>query len=459
MSMKVRPTQSLDELRAEGVALRKQMPRREHGKLVLPERDVVAILEDQHRSRLQDLVPVRVGRMLQSPFALYRGSAAVMAHDLADAPCTGVEVIACGDAHVSNFGLYATPERTLAFDLNDFDEASNAPWEWDVKRLAASAYIGALDTGLRTDQARDIARASVTTYREIITVMMGMTALERYYYAGETTWMQQTLGSDSQRMVRQVTRKAKRNTSERMLEKIDLETVDGRVRIVDEPPIMRHDPYLTEDVTNLLMGEYLSTVRADIAVLLSQFTPIDTVLRVVGVGSVGTRCYIQLLTGPSNEPFFLQIKEAQPSVLESHGGRPSAIRKRAPRVRRGLNGFRVICCQRTLQAASDPFLGYIAVNGRDYYLRQFRDMKGSLDLSVLDAGQFEQYARLCGALLARGHSQSATAGIIEGYLLDSARFDDAIADWAVAYGEVVERDFEAVEAAVKSGRLPIERGV
>ncbi|MGC4192161.1 MAG: DUF2252 domain-containing protein [Thermomicrobiales bacterium] len=459
MELKHRIQRPIEDLRAKGVALRKQMPRREHARLVLPERDVVAILEEQHRSRIPDLVPVRIGRMLQSPFALYRGSAAVMAHDLADAPCTGIEVIACGDAHVSNFGLYGTPERTLAFDLNDFDEASNAPWEWDVKRLAASAYIGALDTGLRADQARDIARASVTSYREMLTLLMGMTALERYYYRGETAWLQQTLDSDTQRLVRHVARKAKRNTSDRMLDKIELETVDGATRIVEEPPIMRHDAYITPDLADQLMNAYLRTVRADIAVLLSQFSLVDGVLRVVGVGSVGTRCYIQLLEGPSGEPFFLQIKEAQASVLEAYGGRPSRIHDRAIRPRSGVNGFRAISCQRTLQAASDPFLGYFEIGGRDYYVRQFRDMKGSLDLATLDARQFEQYAQLCGALLARGHGQSPTAGIVEGYLLDSARFDDAIADWAVAYAEVVERDFETVEAAVKAGRLPVEHGV
>ncbi|MGB3330107.1 MAG: DUF2252 domain-containing protein, partial [Thermomicrobiales bacterium] len=441
MSILHQPAESLAALRTQGEALRKQMPRRDHAKLVLPERDVVAILEDQHRTRLPDLVPVRVGRMLQSPFAFYRGAAAVMAHDLADAPSTGIEVIACGDAHVANFGLYATPERTLAFDLNDFDEASNAPWEWDVKRLAASALIGALDSGLRPDQARGVAEASVRSYRETLSQMMQMTALERYYYRGETSWLKATLDSETQQLVRQVARKAKRNTSERMLDKVELDQTENGTRIVDEPPIVRHDPYITDDLVQRLTGEYLSSVRADIAVLLGQFKVVDTVLRVVGVGSVGTRCYIQLLTGLSNEPFFLQIKEAQASVLETYGGRPSLIHNRTVRPRSGLNGFRVVSCQRTLQAASDPFLGYLEENGRDYYVRQFRDMKGSLDLKAIDLTQWQQYAALCGALLARGHSQSGTAGIIDGYLQGSARFDSAVTDWAVAYAEVTERDF------------------
>ncbi|MGC4106630.1 MAG: DUF2252 domain-containing protein [Thermomicrobiales bacterium] len=454
-----RPVVLAEEMRAQGVALRKKMPRRRHADLTLPDRDVIAIMEDQNATRIPDLVPVRVGRMLQSPFSLYRGSAAMMAYDLADAPCTDVEVISCGDAHVSNFGLFATPERTLIFDLNDFDEASNAPWEWDVKRLAASAFIGALDAGIRSRTAKDIALASVKSYRKTITMMMDMQALHRYYYRGETSWLQATLDSKTQQLIRQTRSKAERNTSDRMLDKIEFEYSDGHLCIVEEPPIMRHDPTLTPESTAELLREYLKTVRADIAVLLSQFTSIDSVLRVVGVGSVGTHCYIQLMMGPRHEPFFLQIKEAQASVLDTYGKRPSIIHDQAVGDRKGLNGFRVISGQRILQAASDPFLGHFEANGRDYYVRQFRDMKGSFDLSLFKAGQFTQYAALCGALLARAHSQSPAANVIAGYLGDSERFDEAVADWAVAYADVVQKDFETLEAAVKSGRLPAERGV
>ena len=447
-------------MRAQGVALRKQISRSAHVTLKTPTRDAISILEDQHRSRIADLVPIRVGRMAQSPFAFYRGTAAVMAHDLASDPVTGLDVVACGDAHVANFGLYATPERTLTFDLNDFDEASDAPWEWDVKRLATSALIGALDTGLRSDQAQDIARACVTAYRQTLAEMMRLSAIERYYYNGETSWMQTTLDSETQKIVRRTARKAQRNTSERMLDKIEFTTVDGRVRIVDEPPIMQHDSSITPELATHLFTEYLHTVRADIAVLLSQFAQVDTVLRVVGVGSVGMQNYIQLLMGMRDEPFFLQIKEAQASVLHTYGKRPSRFHTDVRlRDRGGVHGFRVISCQRTLQAVSDSFLGYFSSNGRDYYVRQFRDMKGSLDLTVLNASQWAQYASLCGNLLARGHSQSPNGMVIDGYLDGSERFDAAITAWAAAYAEVVQRDFEALEAAVKSGRLPIERGV
>lgn len=449
-----------DDLRAQGVALRKELPRSALATLNRSPRDAISILEDQHRSRIDDLVPIRVGRMAQSPFAFYRGSAAVMAHDLASEPCTGIDVVACGDAHVANFGLYATPERSLTFDLNDFDEASDAPWEWDVKRLAASALVGALDTGLRADQAKDIARACASSYRLNLAAMMRLNAIERYYYNGETSWMQATLDSKTQQIVRRTARKAQRNTSERMLEKIEFTTADGQTRIVDEPPIMKHDSFITPERSSELFNEYLRTVRVDIAVLLSQFSLVDTVLRVVGVGSVGLQNYIQLLMGTRNEPFFLQIKEAQASVLHTYGKRPSRFHSNLRRAdHAGIHGFRVISCQRTLQASSDPFLGYFSSGGHDFYVRQFRDMKGSLDLTTLDASEFTQYAELCGALLARGHSQSPSAMVIDGYLDGSDRFDEAITVWAVAYAEVVQRDFEALEAAVKSGRLPIERGV
>mgnify|MGYP002076727655 CR=1 FL=1 len=447
-------------MRAQGVALRKQISRSAHVTLKTPTRDAISILEDQHRSRIADLVPIRVGRMAQSPFAFYRGTAAVMAHDLASDPVTGLDVVACGDAHVANFGLYATPERTLTFDLNDFDEASDAPWEWDVKRLATSALIGALDTGLRSDQAQDIARACVTAYRQTLAEMMRLSAIERYYYNGETSWMQTTLDSETQKIVRRTARKAQRNTSERMLDKIEFTTVDGRVRIVDEPPIMQHDSSITPELATHLFTEYLHTVRADIAVLLSQFSLVDTVLRVVGVGSVGMQNYIQLLMGTRDEPFFLQVKEAQASVIHTYGKRPSRFQTDVRRRDHGgIHGFRVISCQRTLQAASDPFLGYFSSNGRDFYVRQFRDMKGSLDLTILNASQWTHYAALCGDLLARGHSQSPNGMVIDGYLNGSERFDDAITAWAVAYADVVQRDFEALEAAITSGRLPIERGV
>lgn len=454
-----RPRATMDEMRAKGVALRKAMPRRDHAALTQPDRDVIAIMEDQHSSRIPDLVPVRVGRMLQSPFAFYRGSAAVMAHDLATSATTGVQVVCCGDAHVANFGLYATPERALTFDLNDFDEASNAPWEWDLKRLATSALIGALDIGISVAQARDIARASVTAYRESLAALMQRSALERYYSRGETAWLQQTLDSETQRLVKRTIRKAQRNTSERMLDKIELVTTEGDTRIVDDLPIMRHDPTITPELLHEVLTAYLQSVRVDISLLLDQFRVVDGVLRVVGVGSVGTRCYISLLLGPKGEPLFLQSKEAQPSVLETYGGIPSVFRNYAPLTRAGLNGFRVISCQRVMQAVSDPFLGYFTVGGRDYYTRQFRDMKGAIDLSVLSADQYRSYAALCGDLLARAHSQSPDAGVIDGYLQESARFDDAVTDWAVGYGEVVQKDFETLEAAVKSGRLSAERGV
>ncbi|MCA9832321.1 MAG: DUF2252 domain-containing protein [Thermomicrobiales bacterium] len=447
------------ELEEYGRSLRAALPRRDHAALMLPERDSLAIMEQQHADRLQDLIPVRVGRMLESPFAFYRGSAALMAHDLANAATTGIEVVACGDAHISNFGWYGTPERSLAFDLNDFDEASNAPWEWDVKRLATSGYLAALENNLSADTAKEIARAAATSYRTMLAKLMQQTPLDRYYARVDSTLMESHLRGSARQIVKKSISKARRNTSERVLDKIGVVETDGVLRIVDNPPILVHQPSATVEGAQELVFHFLNTVRADIAVLLSHYTLMDVALRVVGVGSVGTRCYILLLRGPSGEAFFLQIKEAPKTVLETFGNRPPRLLGRVLEQGDGFNGRRIVASQRVLQATSDPFLGYFHVQGRDFYVRQFRDMKGAVDIAQLDANLLSQYVQLCGALLARGHSQSPTAGIIHGYLDGSKRFDNAIADWSAAYAEVVLSDFEVLQNAVKEGRVPAERGL
>ncbi|MCO5218548.1 MAG: DUF2252 domain-containing protein [Thermomicrobiales bacterium] len=444
------------ELEAYGRTLRQALPRRDQGRLVLPERDSIAIMERQHADRLQSLIPVRVARMLESPFAFYRGSAALMAHDLADAPTIDVGVIACGDAHISNFGWYASPERALTFDLNDFDEASNAPWEWDLKRLVTSAYIAALDNGLCPDQARDIARAGSTAYRWGLAELMKLPALERYYFRVESDWLEERLDNQSREVVKRTRRKAEKNNSDRVIGRIETIGMDDRITIIDQPPIMLHSPEAQLEISTQLLNQFLKSVREDIAILLTHYVLQDVVLRVVGVGSVGTRCFILLLTGPHGEPFFLQIKEAQKTVLETYGKRVPKLFGQPIKQGPGFNGKRVIACQRTLQSVSDPFLGHFHTGGVDYYVRQFRDMKGSFDIASLNAELLDQYVRLCGALLARGHSQSPNAGIINGYLDGSKRFDDAMTDWAIAYFDVMQRDFEDLEKAVKSGRVPVE---
>lgn len=455
---------SLGEARAYGRALRDRVSRSDHASLAAVDRDPVAILEQQHLTRLQGLVPVRVGRMLESPFAYYRGSAAIMANDLAGQPVTGHHAVICGDAHISNFGLFASPERRVLFDLNDFDEAGVGPWEWDVKRMAASVLIGARDNSFTEAQAADATESAVRQYRERIVELAQLSALERYFFQVETDWLEQQIDKPVQKMLRKTVRKATTRTSDRVLEKITTTGDGGTRRIKDQPPIMMHVDHATEAETGLLYEQYRATLRADTALLLSQFTMVDHVLRVVGVGSVGTRCYVILLEGPAGEPLFIQAKEAPPSVLVTYGGLPAELPAAVPPAGAGNEGHRVVSAQRILQAQSDPFLGWIAGfagettahRAVDYYWRQFRDMKGSVDLRALNPSDFRLYAELCGSLLARAHSQSPGVGVIAGYLGQSGKFDKAVAEWSSAYADQVERDFAAVEKAAREGRLPVQ---
>ncbi len=457
-----------EQERARGRALRATLTRRKQGELLLPaQRDPVGVLERQNATRLRDLVPVRTGRMLQSPFAYYRGTAAQMASDLAAGPHSEVFVVACGDAHISNFGFFASPERKLLFDLNDFDESSVGPWEWDVKRLAASVHIGGRDLGLTELQCREATQRAVQAYQGCLVEFMKLTALERYYYQVSTDEVDAMISDPrSRKLTQKAVRKARTRTSSQVLSRIATRSADGRLTIVDEPPLTRHVDHATQDQMNALFAQYRATVREDCAVLLSQFEVVDVVLRVVGVGSVGTRCYVILLEGQAGEVLLLQAKEARASVLVSHGGMPSVVVGQRDAMVRS-QGHRVVASQRVLQSQSDPFLGWIVgwagdLKGRppvDYYWRQFRDMKGSVNLDVLNAGQFEQYVEICARLLARAHSQSPTAYAIAGYLGSGGPFAEVISGWAQAYSDVCEADFHALEAAVAKGRLPVERNV
>lgn len=461
-------TSTVQESRAQGKELRSTIARSAHAAVGPAERDPVAILATQHASRLAGLIPVRIGRMLQSPFAYYRGTAAVMAHDLSTGPRTGVEVVSCGDAHVSNFGLFASPERRLLFDLNDFDEAGNAPWEWDVKRLAASVYVGGRDIGMSEAACTDAAEAAVRAYRESLARLYELSALERYYYQVDAEQLTGLTAAGNRAVVRKTVKKARSRTSEQVLAKIVTTEADGRWRIADQPPITRHVDHATVAELQLLFERYRATLRQDVALLLSQFTLADFVLRVVGVGSVGTRCYVIMFVGPQNEPLFLQAKEAQPSVLATYGGLPDALPDGVPGTGEPhTQGHRVVAAQRILQAQSDPFLGWItgwageAANRPrvDYYWRQFRDMKGSVDLATLTPAQFTAYGVLCGGLLARAHSQSPGGAVVRGYLGQSDAFDRAVARWSRGYADQCEADYAALAAAVQSGRLPVEHGI
>lgn len=457
---------TLEESRAAGRALRERVPRRTHAELRLPERDPVAVVAEQNADRLPDLVPLRVGRMLESPFAWYRGTAATMAADLRAGPRTGVTVVACGDAHVANFGLFASPERRVVFDLNDFDEAADGPWEWDVKRLAASMHVAGRDKGMTEEQCGEAARLAVRGYREALDELLSLSAVERFSFQVEVEALEPMLEEAGREELRRTVRKARRRTSEHVVRRITTRTADGRTRIVDQPPVTQHVDHATVDQLERLFERYREPLRADVRLLLGQFGLVDHVLRVVGVGSVGTRCYIALLEGPAGEPLVLQVKQAVPSVLATYGGMADALPSGlVPAGDVPAQGRRVVAAQRILQAHSDPFLGWTTVEadesptGRrvDFYWRQFRDMKGSAELERLTPVQLGRYGGFCGRVLARAHSQSPGARVVQGYLGRSDAFDDAVTAWARAYADVVEQDHASLEEAVASGRLPVER--
>ncbi|MCS5717352.1 DUF2252 domain-containing protein [Herbiconiux sp. CPCC 205763] len=439
---------TIAEALAAGRALRAEIPRSSHRDLTAAPapRDPLGILAAQNATRLDHLVPLRLERMLTSPFAFYRGTAGIMAADLAAGASTGIDVVACGDAHISNFGLFASPQRTLVFDLNDFDEAAVSPWEWDVKRLVASVVIGAGDAGHSEKQVRRAALTTASAYRTALRDMMKIDALERYYTRVDTDELHPELDSAAQKVLGKATRQARRRTSRAYLEKITARDDDGTLLIIEDPPVLTHVPEAVESDVEALFERYRSTVPADIALLLSHFTLNDVAMRVVGVGSVGTRCYILILSGPAGEPLILQVKEAQRSVLQNFGGAVSAHDHAS-------EGQRVVDNQRILQAVSDSFLGHLRFGGRDFYVRQFRDMKGSIDASTLPPSEFRTYVAGCGTVLARAHAQSLDAPVIAGYLGGSREFDEAVVDWSFAYADQSLGDFEGLRDAVSRGDI------
>jgi uncharacterized protein (DUF2252 family) len=411
----------------------------------------VDLLEAQAQTRLADLVPIRYGRMLTSPFAFLRGAAAVMAHDLASTPTTGLTVQLCGDCHLANFGVYASPERTLVFDINDFDETLPGPWEWDLKRLAASFLVAGRTFGLRPAECRANVLRLVETYRTQLLTFSQQRTLQ-VWYARLSLDDIAALSSAKQRpQVTRVIALARRRDHLRALSKLTAPR-EGRLRIVPDPPVVV--PVETEDLQRDLQAverAYHATLQSDRQHLLDEYQLVDLALKVVGVGSVGTRCYIALFVGRDHDdPLLLQIKEAQASVLEAH----------LPRSRYRNHGHRVVAGQRLMQASSDIFLGWTrGRGGQDFYVRQLRDMKYSIPLEKLLPMGWLRYAQVCGWTLARAHARSGDRIQLAAYLGSSPRFDQAMADFAEAYAEQTERDYAALQAAVKSGRIKAQNGV
>src|SRR5215218_6518642 len=445
------PVPSVAERSAEGKRLREQVPRTSHAawSSAADRPDPLDLLQAQDRNREPDLIPIRYGRMLTSPFAFYRGSAVVMANDLAATPTSGLTVQACGDAHLSNFGSFATPERNQVFDINDFDETLPAPWEWDVKRLAASVVVASRANGYRPADCAAAAGAAVRSYRERMAQFAQMGNLAVWYNRITGADIAGTVPPDVSKNLQRALQRAATRDHLQVLAKMT-SAQNGNIRVVDDPPLVIHiSDVQLEDRLRTLAKTYRSSIREDLRSLLDRYTFVDFARKVVGVGSVGTRCYVTLFRGNhDDDPLFLQIKEAYSSVLE-----PYSEKSKFPN-----HGQRVVRGQQFIQAASDIFLGWGRVAGVDFYVRQLRDMKASVEVTLLPPDRMVMYGALCGWALARAHARSGDAARIAGYLGSGTTFDDAIVKFATAYADQTERDHAALVAAVKSGRIVAETG-
>ncbi|MFJ9380697.1 DUF2252 domain-containing protein [Streptomyces sp. NPDC101455] len=436
-----------------GRAARKRVARSAHADWIpaVDRPDPVAVLERQGRDRLPELLPIRYGRMAASPFAFLRGSAAVMATDLASQPHTGLTVQLCGDAHLLNFGLYASPERALLFDLNDFDETFPGPFEWDVKRLAASVAVAARENGHSDTKAHRAALEATAAYRTALRGLARKSELAVWYERIDADSLLPLVraGRHRRRVESSLTR-ARRRTSLHAVGKLT-ETVDGRRRIVHDPPLL--EPAGAADMASLrkIFSDYRSTLSEERRLLLDRYRFVDAARKVVGVGSVGTRCFIVLLAGrDQDDPLFLQIKEARKSVLEEHLPNGPYVHP----------GHRVVAGQRLLQAASDIFLGWMTgPQGRAFYWRQLRDMKGSAEVVGMGPQALTAYARLCGNALARAHARSGDRIAIAAYLGSTDTFERAVADFALSYASQTTADHAALGAAVAAGVITAAPGI
>jgi uncharacterized protein (DUF2252 family) len=439
--------------KSRGKALRKGCPRSSHKDVVLgrPGRDPLALIEESNKDRVERLLPVRFTRMAESAFAFFRGTAALQAHDLEGTPSAGLTVQCCGDCHLMNFGGFATPERALVFDINDFDETHPGPFEWDVKRLATSFVLAARWRHFDAADARRAAAAVGEAYRSALGRFAGMSVLETWYARITLEDLLAEYADDPKtiKMLRDSVDKAAQGTTEHLFHKITA-VANGKPRIADQPPLLSHpDPAdldLERDVRPFF-EDYRATLPKDRETLFDRYRIVDVAYKVVGVGSVGTRCLVALFAGDQDDHLFLQVKEARPSVLEGLAGRSPFAN----------NGERVVTGQRLMQSASDIFLGWSrGMHGRDFYVRQLRDMKIAPDLTGFSPRVLTGYGRLCGRALARAHAKAGDAATIAGYLGTAPVFDEAIADYALAYADQVEKDYEAFRDAVRAGRFPVE---
>ncbi|WP_296665941.1 DUF2252 domain-containing protein [Demequina sp.] len=445
-----------DDDRSRGQALRHTVPRSTIGDFALPEdRDPLAIIESQHASRIPELIPVRVARLGAGPFAFFRGTAAVQAADLAACPSTGITVAMVGDAHVSNFGLLAAEDRSLVFDVNDFDEATFGPWEWDLKRLVSSVWVACEERGLAPAKTERAARAAARSYRETLLRTATLSPLEVYTLRARPV-STEAGGEAFARAVADAVRRAEKRTPEKALSRIVKPGSDGQPHVAEHPPEVVAVSGESRAEVEHLLGAYRATVSPDVALLLHQFTVTAAARFAVGVGSVGTRCYVVVLAGPHGEPLILQIKEAGPSVIHEFGNVPAAPPTSLdgdPADFEGHGGRRVTSLQRILQSVYDPFLGWFEVDDDSFYVRRFHDVSASIEMDSLTPASVADYGAACGILLARAHSQSPALPIIAGYLGAGRSFDPAVADWGRQYASLVRQDHAGFVDAVAAGRF------
>jgi uncharacterized protein (DUF2252 family) len=431
----------------EGELLRERLPHAVHAewKPARKLRDPIQLLEESNRYRLPNLVPVRYGRMLRSPFTFLRGSAGLMAHDLATLPTTGIQVQACGDCHLMNFGLFATPERNLIFDINDFDETLPAPWEWDVKRLAISFAVAARDNRLRDKSARGIATECVRAYREWLRKFSKMKPMDVWYHRLDAqAIIDMSPNAEIKKIREQLVAKAKMRVGDYLYPRISGE-VGGRRRLIDQPPILFHvyEKGFARSV-QLALRDYRLSLPHERRVLFDRYRLEDIAVKAVGIGSVGTYCFVGLFFSAENHPLLLQFKEACPSVLAPYAGKSVYENQ----------GQRVVTGQRLTQSSSDIFLGWTrGQNGRHFFVRQLRDMKMSAPIEGISCARMKMYAEWCGLTLARAHAKSGDAALISGYLGKTDSFDQAIGTFAITYADQNEKDHAALVAAEKSGRI------
>ncbi len=459
------------ERRKIGKALRKQVPLASHGDWTpaADRPDPISLLQAQDRGRVKHLLPIKYGRMLVSPFTFYRGSAAVMAADLVSTPVTGIDAVLCGDAHLSNFGVFATPERRMVFDVNDFDEALPGPWEWDLKRLAASAVLAGRDNGFSEKKCRQLAIDTAGAYAEAMDRFSQMRTLEHWYYDVDVDSVLKVFQQSSkkgQKSAAKMVKKAKTRTHEETLEKLT-RLENGERRIISDPPLLvpfretGMEKYLSktdrkhfsEDGIEHDWRKYLNSLPDDRRYLLQRFQITDAALRVGGIGSVGTRCAIVLLKGGAeDDTLLLQLKEAGPSVLQAYVSMQSRYEN---------NAQRVVTAQQLMQATSDIFLGWHRSKTfrTDFYWRQLKDLKGSFDVAGLDEAGLQTKLTVCSYCLARAHARTGDEIQIRGYLGKRDTFATAIGDFAVTYADQAERDYGALVAAIKSGRIAAETGI